>query len=115
MGAFAIYHPTDSREAIELIDDAPMLLIVGIAVAFLVGLALFIALLNWGGDKQDDASGMIGRRGVAQETFTQEGVVLVQGELWRATSNGGIINKGASVEVLGLQPGLLLVVRLTQE
>ncbi len=58
----------------------------------------------------DDPSGMVGQQGVAQETFAQEGVVMVRGELWRATSDGGIVQKGDTVQVREIRAGLILVV-----
>jgi len=59
---------------------------------------------------RDDPSGMIGQLGVAQENFTQEGIILVRGELWRATSLAGIVHKGDSVKVSEVRSGLILVV-----
>lgn len=63
----------------------------------------------------DDPSGMVGQEGIAQETFTQEGRVLARGELWRATSDGGIVQKGDTVRVQGVRAGLILVVRRVQK
>lgn len=59
---------------------------------------------------EDDPSGMLGQHGQAQGTFTQDGMVLVRGELWRATSDGGIIQKGDTVQVQEVRAGLVLVV-----
>jgi membrane-bound ClpP family serine protease len=51
--------------------------------------------------------GLIGR---AEETFTSQGTVFVQGEIWKATTLKGIVQKGDCVKVLGLREGLVLEV-----
>jgi len=63
----------------------------------------------------DDPTGMVGQQGIAQDTFTQEGVVFARGELWKATSDGGIIQKGDTVQVRHVRAGLVLVVSRQQK
>ena len=63
----------------------------------------------------DDPTGMVGQQGIAQDTFTQEGLVFARGELWKATSDGGIIQKGDTVQVRQVRAGLVLVVSRLQE
>jgi len=81
------------------------------------GVVLLVGLLYRpaGSAASDDPSGMLNQTGVAQGTFTQEGVVVVRGELWRATSDGGIIQKGDKVVVREVRPGLILVVSRVQK
>lgn len=81
------------------------------------GAVLLVGLFyrSTGAAPSDDPSGMLNQTGTAQGTFTQEGVVVVRGELWRATSNGGIIEKGDSVLVREVRPGLILVVSKVQK
>lgn len=57
-----------------------------------------------------DPMGMVGLDGTAEETFSMSGMVFVRGELWRATSERGIVHKGQRVRVTAVRPGLLLVV-----
>ena len=52
----------------------------------------------------------IGLLGRAEETFTRQGTILVQGEIWKATTLKGIVQKGDCVKVLGLREGLVLEV-----
>lgn len=54
--------------------------------------------------------GMAGVAGTADQTFTSEGTVSVNGEIWKATSRRGIIHKGAKVRVVAIKPGLVLEV-----
>jgi membrane-bound ClpP family serine protease len=54
--------------------------------------------------------GMVGVMGTADQTFTAEGTVFVNGEIWRATSRQGIIHKGQAIRVLAIKPGLVLEV-----
>jgi membrane-bound ClpP family serine protease len=53
---------------------------------------------------------MVGLKGVAQETFVVQGTILVRGEIWKATSRQGIIQRGESVRVTAMSQGLLLEV-----
>ena len=52
----------------------------------------------------------IGLLGRAEETFARQGTILVQGEIWKATTLKGIVQKGDCVKVLGLREGLVLEV-----
>lgn len=54
--------------------------------------------------------GMVGAVGTADQTFTSEGTVSVNGEIWKATSRRGIIHKGGRVRVVAIRPGLVLEV-----
>ncbi|MFN4286143.1 MAG: NfeD family protein [Lacibacter sp.] len=55
------------------------------------------------------AEALPGSTGVAQESFTHTGMVLVQGELWKAETTGLPIEKGAAVRVVGRRGFTLLV------
>ena len=71
---------------------------------------LIVAVALWQQDTQPDSTGMIGLEGVAQDTFSKEGVVFVRGELWRATAKRGIVQRGERVRITEVLPGLLVVV-----
>ena len=78
--------------------------------ALLIGaLLLGLWFLLKAGPSEDPLK-MVGLEGIAQETFSKEGMVFVRGELWRATAHHGLIVRGARVIVLGVEPGLLLIV-----
>ncbi len=53
---------------------------------------------------------MVGVTGTADQTFTSEGTVRVNGEIWKATSGKGIVHKGDRVRVIAIKPGLVLEV-----
>ena len=74
-----------------------------------------IILLVWRSQKAriaTGAEGMIGKRGQIREWSGERGKVFVQGELWRAGSEGPepALAPGQEVEITG-QEGLVLVVR----
>jgi membrane-bound ClpP family serine protease len=62
-----------------------------------------------------DSTGTVGLLGEAQETFTESGMVLVRGELWRARAPRGIIQKGDAVRVVATAAGLTLLVEKVEE
>lgn len=74
-------------------------------------LSLFVVLV-WRTNRgaKVDGAAMIGLEGEARETFTSSGMVHVRGELWRATTPRGIIERGSAVRVVAMRPGLVLVV-----
>lgn len=74
--------------------------------------AVFLAVLVWRTNQgvNQDVSAMLGLEGEAVETFSSEGMIRVRGELWRATTSRGIIERGRAVRVIALRPGLVLVV-----
>ena len=55
---------------------------------------------------------MVGSKGKVASSLVPEGMVKIKGELWRAKSAEGNINKGDDVEVVA-EEGLKLVVRKT--
>jgi membrane-bound serine protease (ClpP class) len=57
------------------------------------------------------ASGMIGQTAVARGPLEREGQVAVQGELWRAVTEGDPIADGAPVRVVGVEGLTLRVVK----
>lgn len=59
--------------------------------------------------------GMVGQRGKVMETVAEHGRVFVNGEIWNACVNEGIIEKGAAVEVVAVKNGLTLEVKRVKE
>jgi len=57
---------------------------------------------------------IVGGKGVAQENFVTDGVILMSGELWRAESCDGIIARGEFVEVTEVLPELRVKVKKLQ-
>ncbi len=84
----------------------------GYLVLLLLVLALYAFKRRLPGNISGDplTGGMVGLKGVAQETFVVQGTILVRGEIWKATSRQGIIQRGESVRVTAMSQGLLLEV-----
>lgn len=82
----------------------------------LIGLVLVVLYIvmgrRHGADKAPGSLSVsiIGVRGTADRTFTSEGTVSVNGEIWKATSRKGIINKGDRIRVIAIKAGLVLEV-----
>jgi membrane-bound serine protease (ClpP class) len=57
------------------------------------------------------AAGMVGHTGVTRSAIDPEGQVLVQGELWRAVSDGGPIAVGEAVRVVAVEGLTIKVVK----
>ena len=62
-------------------------------------------------ERRDDASSMVGSRGIAEDRLDPSGYIRVHGELWKADVMGGSrsIGKGEKVTVRGIR-GLTLLV-----
>jgi len=58
---------------------------------------------------------LIGARAIVRRALEPEGMVFVEGELWRARSLSGPIPAGQTVRVVGLEGLVLLVELLTEE
>ncbi|MGH7278079.1 MAG: NfeD family protein [Candidatus Rokuibacteriota bacterium] len=57
------------------------------------------------------ASGLIGQIGVAREPLEPSGQVMVQGELWRAVAEEGMVPQGTPVRIVDVQGLTLRVVK----
>jgi len=53
---------------------------------------------------------MVGSRGKVVSPLSPEGMVKIKGELWKAASEGGVLDIGDEITVVG-QDGLRLIVR----
>jgi len=57
------------------------------------------------------STGLVGQRGKALENFTTSGKVFVNGEIWRASAESGIVDKDSAVEVVRVIDHLTVEVR----
>jgi membrane-bound serine protease (ClpP class) len=89
----------------------------GVALAFALALALlfgYAAAKIWQVRRTRPQTGqeeLLGQIGRVRTALDPEGYVLVHGELWRARTVDGPVQAGETVEVLGLDEGLVLDVR----
>ncbi len=59
------------------------------------------------------ASALLGARGVVRDALSPEGMVLVEGELWRAKTGGPALREGTAVRVVAVEGLTLTVESLT--
>ena len=87
-------------------------LIAATALIFALLLALLVTLVVRGQRQPPRMGGesLLGLKAVVRTELHPEGKVFVSGELWKAVSESGTIEKGATVEITGLE-GLKLRVR----
>lgn len=85
------------------------------AVLIVVTVVVLIVAISIRQDAQIENSAMVGLEGIAQDTFSKEGVVFVRGELWRATTKRGIVQRGEHVRITEVLPGLVLVVERSED
>ena len=89
------------------------LVVVIVAAVIIVGFFLFVGRKARTALLRPHATGMesmVGRTGVVISPLTPLGLVRVNGELWKARSEGGDLLKDETVEVVGTE-GLTLIVR----
>lgn len=55
-----------------------------------------------------DVVGLVGSEGEAAETFSESGRVVVRGEIWKASTRRGIIQRGERIRVVAVGPELTL-------
>lgn len=60
------------------------------------------------------ASGLVGLVGVARGRLAPAGLVSIQGEIWKAVAEGGPVEAGARVQVVGIEGLTLKVVGLAE-
>ncbi len=94
----------------------PLPLIIGVAILW-IGFAVFLYLVGGKVLKKKPIPGftdMVNTKGKVTRAISPEGMVLINGELWSARSNGETINKGEKIIVVG-QNNLELIVRKLEE
>ncbi|MCX6115697.1 MAG: hypothetical protein NTV65_10865 [Proteobacteria bacterium] len=88
-----------------------------LVLAVLALIALVLVLLNLGAslgggaeDAKFDIVGLVGHTGEALDSFSEVGSVSVRGEIWRATTKRGIIQRGERIRVVAVEAELTLLV-----
>jgi membrane-bound serine protease (ClpP class) len=87
-----------------------------LVLAVLALIALVLVLLNLGAslgggeDAKFDIVGLVGLTGEALDSFSEVGSVSVRGEIWRATTKRGIIQRGERIRVVAVEAELTLLV-----
>jgi membrane-bound serine protease (ClpP class) len=116
LGAFGIYYLSFNLQYSPSPITGLVELELGLLVLFGVLVGLYIRWIIGPIRKKSRLTGaesMLGKKGVAVTDLTPKGEVRVEGEIWRAESLSGTIQKGEVVTVLALK-GLVVQVEKTQ-
>jgi membrane-bound serine protease (ClpP class) len=98
LGSLMLY---DATEIDFRISWGVILPTVGVTAAVFLGVVAF-GLRALGRRPSLGAEGLVGMMGVARERLAPEGLVLVQGELWRAVARGAPIEPGETVRIVSV-------------
>lgn len=92
-------------------------LISGMALTagLLLALVVRVVIKAQSSKPRTGAEGLPGLRGKALQNFAESGKVQVNGEIWKAWTAEGLIEKGDLVEVVQLNEGLILEVKKVAE
>lgn len=101
----------DSSKAPGMAVNMSIVLPAAIGVGVLLLAVVYAAARVQRKKRTTGFEGLIGQHGTAKETVAKTGTVFVNGELWQATVNSGVIQKDELVEVVGVADGLTLEVR----
>jgi len=85
-----------------------LLTLVAVAVSYPLQLRLIRSVAYY--EKRLGPKSMIGLEGIAMEDLTPSGRVKVRGEIWKALSRSGPIEKGQEIRVVEVEEGLTLQV-----
>jgi membrane-bound ClpP family serine protease len=87
--------------------------VVCVVLVFAAGVGVIVAkgYLGLGAKGATGAEGLVGLVGAVLEPVGSSGRVSVNGESWSAVTREGVIEVGALVEVVALEPGLVLEVK----
>jgi membrane-bound serine protease (ClpP class) len=106
IGALMLFEPAGESYEVSLV----VVLAIAGTLAALFGLAFAKALQARRAKPQTGADELAERIGIVRQTLDPEGLVFVNGELWRARSAGGAIHVGDAVQVEGVDGELVLEV-----
>jgi membrane-bound serine protease (ClpP class) len=107
LGSLMLY---DATEIDFRISWSVMLPTVGVTAAVFLGVVAF-GVRALGRRPSLGSEGLMDAMGVARERLAPEGLVLVQGELWRAVAQGAPVEPGETVRVVGVNGLTLNVVK----
>ncbi|MEB3774766.1 MAG: hypothetical protein GSR86_07575 [Desulfurococcales archaeon] len=106
IGVYALYNA-------EMITAAEALALLG-GIAGLVVFILYKVVEAHGRRVAVGREALVGKRGVVVEDLNPEGMIMIEGELWRAATRGKPIPKGSRVKVIGFE-NLTLIVEVDED
>jgi membrane-bound serine protease (ClpP class) len=111
LGSLMLFEPAGDSYEVSL----TVVLAIAATLAALFGVAFGKALQARRAKPQTGADELADQLGVVRQTLDPEGVVFVNGELWRARSSNGRISAGEAVRVERVDDGLVLEVTRAEQ
>ena len=107
LGSLMLIRPGSTLEFARISRGViiPAVVVTAVFFLFLIGMGLRAQRSK----TVTGAEGMVGETGKAMDAFETTGQVLVHGEIWRAESVGGKIEKGQSIRVTAIENFKLLI------
>ncbi len=105
----------DVQEAPSMAVDLELMIPVALVLG---GFFLYVAFQAAKARKQKNLTGnesLIGRIATAETTIAESGKVFIEGEIWNATAEDGLISKGDRVQITEVKGGLTLVVKKCED
>ena len=100
----------DAQQAPGVMIAVWVVALVGLALATLVALGIWLALRSRGQPAATGEQAMLGRLAEVRQRLDPDGMVFVEGALWQAISESGSVDAGDWVRVTAIHD-LRLVVR----
>jgi membrane-bound serine protease (ClpP class) len=111
IGALLLFEPAGNTYQVSL----PVVLAIAAGLASLMGLAAVKIIQARRAPVVTGTSELVGQVGVVRDSLSPAGTVFVRGELWKARSADGPVERGASVRVDSIDEELVLEVEPTEQ
>ena len=111
IGALLLFEPAGNTYQVSL----PVVLSIAAGLASLMGLAAIKIVQARRAPVVTGQSELVGQVGVVRDSLSPAGTVFVRGELWKARSADGPLERGASVRVDSIDEELVLEVEPTEQ
>ena len=111
IGAMLLFEPAGNTYQVSL----PVVIAIAAGLASLMGLAAVKIVQSRRAPVVTGTSELVGQVGVVRDALAPAGTVFVRGELWKARSSDGPLERGASVRVDAIDDELVLEVEPTEQ
>ena len=105
----------DVSQAPTLAVSLELIIPVAIILGALMLAIVYAAVTTLRRQATTGTEGLVGMFGTAENNITKKGKVFVNGEIWNAVTDHGLIQKGSRIEVVGMKGGLVLEVKEVEE
>jgi membrane-bound serine protease (ClpP class) len=111
IGAMLLFEPAGSTYQVSL----PVVIAIAAGLASLMGLAAVKIVQSRRAPVVTGTSELVGQVGVVRDALAPDGTVFVRGELWKARSNDGPLERGAPVRIDSIDDELVLGVEPAEQ